>query len=328
MKRSFKFRKWHGLGFTLATVLVVGIAAITLLHPGRAKAAFFNPFCSFTILGRQGCDGYFTDQNFWSGDDKDPVLGNGAMPACPGCNSGFPDYTGQPSATYATEFEAEFQSYLSQSNNDTQYYYGAVGAAFIIDVMLGQSQPALCQWYTGTASTTCTWKAGVAYAQANFTLWETEINDYVAAGKVNWDISQTYPIYTPDTAHACTSGQATCIRAAPGQADPGDEMDLAWRGDPQYYIFDSIVFTNPDGTLFRLARQCGNIAGTFEPLAAPTDMDMKAYLGGVFDTAGNAVTSVIPGQTYVIHPSTGNVGQATSNTVYLEMATPAGTTNW
>ncbi len=317
MTSKLKHRHWYALGLLIVTVTLTVLSAA--LMPKTAKAdpaptgANYGFYCGFTILGRQGCDGYFTNQNFYSyGAYADAVPGNGVLPPCPTCTTS--DF---PTNTTAASFENELSTYLSQSDNDTQYYYGAVGAGFIIDAMLGETGPGLCEWYTGSATTTtCDWHAGVAYAQQHLTQWEQDVNAYDAAGKVNWDVAaQPYPAGSPDTAHVCYSGQTTCITDPPGQADPGDAKDVAWRSDGHLYTFDSIVFSNPDGSYFRIARQCGNIAGAFEPLA-PTGYSMNL-------TATAVNPTLAPGQNGTIDLALQNNGPDPSDAGELEVDLPA-----
>ncbi len=255
---------------SIFTILVVMIAVVVLFH-GSAKAGglggYISPYCDFTILGRQGCDGYFSNQNFYD-DPTDPVPGNGILPQWPSNPTSSADVF--PAANTPAAFEAEFASYLAQTNNATVYNYGSVGAAFIIDAMLGESGPAVCEWYTGSATTTtCTWQAGVAYAIANLPQWDTDVSYYAAQGWITWDQVITYPTGTPDSAHVCYSGQASCIRASVGTHDPGDPEDIAIRADPQVYVFNSLIFHNPNGTVFEISRTCGNVAGEFKPLVPP-----------------------------------------------------------
>jgi len=320
-----KFSKKHWLFGLFVAVFALALAFATTRLVSAAAPPSYNWYCGFVILGRQGCHGYANNVNYFTG--KYPAVDSDSMMTrydldglYPGASNAFPD-----AVDTAPEFIAEVEGYLARTNNATVYNYNAYGAAAIVDVMLGENGPSLC------ASGTCTWRDTEKYAVTHLPEWEARVNYYAAQGWITWKVTQTYPAGQADSTHPCTTTAASgspCIDAElAGTTAPTDKHDFVFRSDSQTYTLSSIVFNNPNGSKLKIVRLCGNLIGPLGPLATPPDMNMRVSMGGLFDSTGNPAANVAPGGTYTIHPAVFNTGNAASNIVYMELKTPANTSN-
>jgi hypothetical protein len=263
----------------LTTALILAIfvtcaPVISSLGP-TVSAATFAAQCGGGVVeyGRNGCHGYFSNTNYY------PVTSNSILSQYPGSTRAFPD-----SALSAAPFEAVLKAYVARTNNGTVYDYDGVDSAFIIDTMLGVTGPNLCKWYTGGASTTCNWKAGVAYALANMTDWENRVNYYDTQGWIEWWKTVNYPVGTIDTTHICGQAGGACSGVQPKTSSPLDPKDVVFRKEATAYTLITIVFHNPNGSTYNLIRLCGNTVGNSQALAKPPVASASAACAGVISS--------------------------------------------
>ncbi|HSW80371.1 MAG TPA: hypothetical protein VLG47_06350 [Candidatus Saccharimonadales bacterium] len=260
---------------------VVVLAGITM-STGKTHAASVHQtqICSTAGGGRNGCFGFDTNADLYNyaNDDlwEDNVIVNVTDPA----NLNAYEYSDVHDA-------ASFISYnegLLARGSPSSYDYDSLGAADIIILMLGVSGPSVCSWYTSGASTTCTWKASVAYAQnpTHLADWESRVNYYASQpnvgagwnGWINWNTSMFIPVGYPDTAHICNyTDDLHCWDYLSGIYPPMplqyDTQDIAWKEKEVASTHPVIIFQNPDGTQFVLDRICANVLGSIIGIQAP-----------------------------------------------------------
>ena len=257
-------------GGRLGYILLSGFFAVFafIASTGVASAAR-NDWCSntpsayslpagsgkFPSGGRAGCLGYFTGKDMY-----DP-----SSDFMRGWNVLIPPSGLALNATNATDFINEVENYLNEG--DTGHYaWNSVGAAFIIDNMLGKTGGSLC------ASGSCTWIDGVKYAETHLTGpagWEALVKGYESVGRINWSVSTFMPVGTIDSEHACLPSVGVTCATAAGRSTPGwDEHDVAFRRNNDASTSNLIVFHNPNGSVFKIRRDCGNVVGPIGPLVA------------------------------------------------------------
>ena len=151
----------------IANLALVFSLLVSTLAPATANAARAgSPSCptGSTMYGRAQCIGYFTGADVYkngSGIDVDSVITNGGRSLL--------------DVTNVTNFVSTMRSLLYGGGND------AMGAAFLIDTMLGRN---------GTSFTSAS--AGITYAKNNFDTWQDRVEYYNAQGWVQWSQLVTY----------------------------------------------------------------------------------------------------------------------------------------
>ncbi|HJP96756.1 MAG TPA: hypothetical protein VJ843_05315 [Candidatus Saccharimonadales bacterium] len=250
---------------------------VSILAPATASAARAgSPDCptGTTIYGRAECIGYFTGADVYkngSGISVDSVIDNG--------NRALLDVTN------VTNFVSTMRSLLYGGGND------AMGAAFLIDTMLGKS---------GTSFGTI--GSGVSYAKNNFDTWQDRVEYYDSQGWVQWNQLVTYN--------------------APFQ---NSARSLWIKNDDIFYKKQSsetqrtIVFSNPDGTKYRIKKNCGNLVGSSEKLISVPSFNLSPSVdvkinGAATDgiaQVGDTVTF-----TYAVSNSSGQASGTTTCTIY------------
>jgi hypothetical protein len=200
----------------LAACLVVAINVVATMAPVVAQAQN-SPICSGkTYNGRVDCKGYFTGVTYDMGGMSN-ILNNGLV-----------------GVFNAPDFIAEINSDLWGAGFRNQ-----VGAAFLVDVMLGRNGPS----FTGRAD-------GIQYAKDNFPEWKKRVNYYANHNLIDW-------VYSWDTL--------------------GPYENSAWginQQDDFYHqkdreTIDVIRFRNPNGVDFKIERSCGNMVGDANLLEEP-----------------------------------------------------------
>lgn len=264
MKSTLKLLQTFGL------LLFMFVFVFGLLRPDYASAARADHCATpaFNVFGRAGCDGYFTNNDSYdAGSDSVPgwdILIDATNNA---------DGGALINVTTAGQFINTLKGYLNQAGSvgSLSYDYNAIGAAFIIDGMLGEDGGDLCPDTTGNPVTNpCTWQDGVTYAMNNEALWAITVRDYaggfITGASVNWNATQTLAVGAIDSTHDCGVGNTQLINcgAAP------DDKDLSFRRNTASVTVPMIVFHNPDGSTFRIRKDCGNvIGGNNGPLSPP-----------------------------------------------------------
>jgi hypothetical protein len=261
--------------------------------PGNA--ADYNFYCGFTIVGRQGCHGYYTNTNFYLYNPNVNYAVSGTDILVNWANTTAPAYNNIASAA---AFENELTTYLQQASSGT-YDYDGIGAAFTIDAMLGESGSALC----GTG--TCTWQDGVNYANANLAQWETDVNYYAQKGWITWRVKQVLPTGTTDSTHVCAVGSPT-VCGGSAQIRRYDGKDIVFRADgtaasPEMIVFDD---PNPGGGYVRIRIDCGNISGPLTPLTAPPSYTLSPTITATVN--GVAASIAEPGDTVTFRYAVAN----------------------
>jgi hypothetical protein len=247
----------------------------------------------------------------------------------------FPDTidTGQPGSAQAfvnfigdylnyTEpgcnFNAEFvqPSYSIAGYGACDYYRARIlGASYLVLTMVGGPYTTydVGNLFAGQVNAATgpfnNVQAGIQDARNEFSTWSAEILQEDANGEVDWDSVTPPSVSFSD--HPNTSSV---------DFDHDEEMRME---APQ--TRHSIIFNTSSGQ-YVINRRCGNTDG-FSVLPPPTDMNMQAYLGGIYDSTGAPATTLSPGGTYTATVATDNTGIASSGQVYLELKTPANTTN-
>ncbi len=219
-----------------------------------------------------------------------------------------PDTTAVPGCSFPASITAPSTAWTIASSKPCDPYRSrAIGAAFLVLNMLGGKYN---QYSVGPLFAAGPYanpvQNGVYDAQQAFPTWSAEVLTQAAAGHIVWNQIVSFPANHPNTQ---ASDYTHDIQMFQQTAE----------------IRHSIVFNLPSGQ-YIINRRCGNSVA-FAALPAAPDMNMQTSVGGLLDASGNPVTQFTPGGTYTIHPSVSNTGNATSNTVYLELKTPNNTGN-
>lgn len=205
-----------------------------------AFSVLLSSLPAYALYGRAMNTGYFTGVSATSGDF---LFSNGA-PANLGSRAGMPNVTD------AASFISLMESRLNGSNVQDQ-----VGAAFIIDTMVGQN---------GTNFGTT--DAGIAWARQHLTSavpgygisWEQLVNYYAQQGQVDWDVTYNYP-----------AGFLNSFYAYPSSAAPAGDDVFYNQSDPESEF--SIIFKDANmQPVFIIKKNCGNVSGYAGPLPVPT----------------------------------------------------------
>jgi len=171
-----------------------------------------------TIYGRAECIGYFTGADVYgsSGISVDDVIENGTV------------------SLEGVDNTNEFVTLMKSLLNGSKGANDQMGAAFIIDLMLGKNGSSF-----GTVA------KGVAYAKTNVAEWESRVRYYDSKGWVQYQKTVAF------AAGFQNSARSTIIK-----------------NDDIFYIKTTsetkktIVFTNPDNTHFEIKQDCGNVVGS------------------------------------------------------------------
>lgn len=271
-------------------------------------------YCGFTQLGRQGCYGFLSNQDFFDSNPSDyaaddyVMLGNTSNPTL----DSIPD-----TINSAAALESLYENYLARGST-TRYDYDSFGAAATIDIMIGATGPDVCLWYTSGASSTCTWQAAVAYAQnaAHLADWESRVNYYASNNWIRWLVNFTIPLGTPDMGHECSNDAGCGNGTYPPTPLSADAQDVVMTGDAGETTNVQLVeFDDPvDGTQFSLDHYCGNIVGYTTGLQAPGF--------NVNPSLNSSTTTVQPGQTYQLTVGAFNTGPNSSLPGSLQIPLP------
>jgi hypothetical protein len=216
--------------------------------------------------------------------------------AVAGCS--FPNSLTPPSPGYT----------VATSTTCDKFRIRMIGAAYLVLTMMGGKYT---QYSVGSVFNNGPYsnavQNGVYDAQQEFNTWSQEILQTDAAGNINWNQIASAPNGHPNT----------------GASDYDHDVQMFQQTAE---VRHAIVFNNPTGQ-YIINRRCANSFGSVAPLAPLADMNMQTSLGGLYDSTGKPVTGLVPGANYTIHPEVFNTGGAASNIVYLELKTPANTTN-
>jgi len=256
----------------LALSLMVSVLAPATVNAARAG----SPSCptGVTLYGRAECIGYFTGADVYKngyGISVDSVIDNGGRALL--------------DVTNLTNFVSTMKSLLYGGGND------AMGAAFLIDTMLGKS---------GTSFTSAS--AGITYAKTNFDTWQDRVEYYSAQGWVQWSQLVTY------TAPFQNSARSLWIKN-------DDIFYKKLESETQR----TIVFTNPDGSHYRIKKNCGNLVGSSEKLIAVPTYNLSPSVGVTVNgaaTDGIAQVGDTITFTYAVSNSSGQASGTTTCTIY------------
>lgn len=221
--------------FTLYALVMVGATLAPAGAAFAARAGSDRCPTGRTVYGRAECIGYFTGADVYgsSGIDVDDVIENGTV------------------SLENVDNTDEFVSLMKSLLNGSKGANDQMGAAFIIDLMLGKNGSAF-----GTVA------KGVAYAKTNIAEWESRVRYYESKGWVKY--------------------QKTVAFAAGFQNSARSKII---KNDDIFYIKTTaetkktIVFTNPDNTHFEIKQDCGNVVGTPKALVDVPDPKYSLYPG-------------------------------------------------
>ncbi len=239
--------------------------------PAQVGASNFTDVCSGTWqFGRARCDGYFTGTSEYKSVPYG-IQGYNILTVPAGKSWSIPS-----SVDTRQEFMDLIGGYLGcdyialTCDGNYNYNYNKGGAAFIVDTMLGLKGSQLAgKGYSQSAF------GGAHYAQDNWATWVADVTYYGSHGWISWNVSQTLGPGDLNSMHACnfSYNPATgCPENANGSMPSGDDSkDYAFFDIPPGTTeqSDEVVFNNPDGTKFRIRRECANLVGQAVPLQVP-----------------------------------------------------------
>jgi len=262
----------HIINAALVLSLVVSIFAPVTASAARAG----SPACPVgpTLYGRAECIGYFTGADVYkngTGIDVDSVITNGTRSLL--------------DVTNVTNFVSTMKSLLYGGGND------AMGAAFLIDTMLGKS---------GTSFTTVS--GGITYAKNNFDTWQDRVEYYNSQGWVQWNQLVSY--------------NAPFQNSARSKIIKNDDIFYMKQEDETQR---TIVFSNPDGTKYRIKKNCGNLVGSSEKLISVPSYNLSPSVGVTVNggaTDGVAQVGDTIKFTYQVTNSSGQASGTTTCTIY------------
>lgn len=213
-------------------MLVVGVASAFLV-------GYMSTANAWPVYGRQEFRGYFKNVYDNWGDD----VWNGGIPT-------------------TVNSANEFITYVKNKLDDGPNTQNGVGAAFIIQTMIGTSRT-----LPPSAAQVAEWESRVRYADSR--------------GWVDWNRTVSYRL-TSYYQGPCSG--ANCNTAG---VDPRDD---AFYEEPTTQSASAIVFTNGTNIVYQLRHKCANPIGVVSPLADAPDYTL---------TGSSTVsdTTVIPGQT-------------------------------
>ena len=191
------------------------------------------------------------------------------------------------SVNTATEFKTFINGLLHNTaeSGDPGSDYNKYGAAFLVENMIhGKTE------YSANA-------ALVTAALNDYTKWAGYVDDYSAAGRINWSLSKTVAAGNYNSTHLCIEGSGGYCWARATYYDnnynsggyDGKHFDYYTLSDDEPSTL--IIFTNPNGTTFQIRRECGNVIGSAGPLVdlgwnlngRTTATKTSIYAGGYFD---------------------------------------------
>ncbi len=256
----------------LILVLMIGGVSMVqnLLTAPLAQAAVVGcPTGTGTPYGTSRYCGYFTNQ----GDTAGTAVFIGGFP---------------PGVTDVPSFIGFMTGKLTAGTPQDR-----VGAAFIIETMMGRNQ--------GTPQADADFSPNPA---STYQQWVAAVTSYGNAGRIDWNFAAPFPCGVLNSYH-----------------------ENAFNDDAFYYegangcggLVASIRFINVDGSDYVLKRSCANPIGGISHITA-LDMNMITDLGAVPTASpGNILDA---GSSYTISPVIWNAGQGASDTVYLELRNP------
>ncbi|MDB5179014.1 MAG: hypothetical protein JWN01_957 [Patescibacteria group bacterium] len=204
----------------------------------------------------------------------------------------------------AAKFISLTHAYLRDTGNGGQ---NQVGAAFIINTMLGEPQS---RW--GGASGR---SRGIKNAFDREEEWTLLVRAYDANGWVNWG-NAGHVYNEPGTHYKSTLWQGNNDCGSGTAWVPSKPNDVA---EFQYYYdltgLELITFYNRNGTRYRIDRHCGNPLGSNSPLQNPFSVSLSADHGG-------SPTILGQGQTYNLAVHLQNHGPGKSLPGQLQVEWP------
>ncbi len=205
--------------------LVPILVGMMLVLPVSASAS--RPaYCTGSVqYNRRTCYGYFTGADAYNGNvSVDSIIKNGGSSLLGVKN--------------ASDFTSLINRLLFVGGKDE------IGAAFIVDTMLGKS---------GTDFSSI--NGGVLYARANFNTWSSLVGDYDqnVRGSVNWNADNT-----PTSFIAPFQDSARSLLGASND----DIFYMKQLGESHPVI----TFLNSDGTTYKIKKESGGLIGASHPL--------------------------------------------------------------
>jgi len=229
--------------------------------------------CSgFSLFGTAGCRGYFTNNFFYSASTG--VTGTNIL-----FNPADPTGWAVPASVNTKD---EFIAYVkARLGTGTSYNFNRAGAAFLIDTMLGA--PGAGNFGSATN--------GIAYAQNNLAAWEQLVKDYSDANRIHWNDYEVLGDGDYNSMHLCNPGTAesscTVTNVNAGNYDGKDFGFFRKAAADGTEVSHEIVFLNPDGSKYRLRRECGNIVGPSKPLTPlPQPYSLTPTIGATITEGG------------------------------------------
>lgn len=187
--------------------------------------------------------------------------------------------------TNVDNFISTMRSLLYGGGND------AMGAAFLIDTMMKQNGSSF-----GTVA------KGITFAKNNFDTWEDQVRRYNTNGDVAWNQLVTY--------------NAPFQNSARSKIIKNDDIFYKKLDDETQR---TIVFTNSDGTHYRIKKNCGNLVGTPKGLDPLPNYNLTPNVGVTVNggtTDGVAQVGDTIKFTYAVSNSTGQASDTTTCTIY------------
>jgi hypothetical protein len=261
-----------------AMVLTVG----STLMPEMASAQPESPATSClwvgTINGRNDCYGYFTGAYYPFDNSWDNVI-----------SSGMEVTTASLAAS-----EADFLAQMSAALNGASLHDN-VGAAFLINVMIGMDGPNFnCP---GTSANTCR-NNGISWARTHWAQWAKVVHYYNSKGMVDWN----YPYVTP-----CPYYENSAYSATIADVTYHSKTDCG-RILPAIHFYDP---TPGSGTDMMIERICANMLGNANKLNVPSYVLEPDVIPGNGMAWGDTVQPYdgTPATDYYLTATAHNIGQ-------------------
>lgn len=193
----------------------------------------------YKVYNVASCHGYFTNKNFYINNN---VAGQNIL-----YNPSDPSGWAIPASINTV---SEFENYiLARLGSGTSYSYNRVGAAFIIETMLGNGAT-----FKGTAQ-------GIQDAHDDINAWKADLAAAAAqSGGINWNYVTTITSGTRNSMHACTK-TCTLSQATAGTNDGKDIVFFTHTASDGTEASHEIRIKKQDGTYYRLRRECANLIG-------------------------------------------------------------------
>jgi hypothetical protein len=187
----------------------------------------------------------------------------------------------------------EFINFTKDKLNDGPGTQNGIGAAFIIQTMIGSAR-------------------NLPPTAAQITEWESRVRYAYAQGLINWNTTVSYSL---NTYYQGPCSGYNCDQKA-GDANPRDDAFY----DTSTETASAIVFRHTDGSVAYMIRHlCANPIGTIGPLS-----DAPSY--ALSGSSSVSDTTVIPGQTITFTHRLTNSGPNTATGVRYTVFDQAGAT--